>query len=82
MAIHRCVRLERLPKLSGSALRLLLCKYLQPHACASTRLSAHQGGHSSRLQTPYAVVDSYHGSSALPGSIAPMREGNGGGPKG
>ena len=51
MAIHRYVRLERLPKLSGSALSLLLCMSLQPHARASTRLSAYQGGHFSRLQS-------------------------------
>ena len=41
MAIHSVVRFERLPKLSGSALSLLYRMSLQPHARASTRLSAH-----------------------------------------
>ena len=51
MAIHRNVRFESLPKLSGSTLRLLLCMSLQPRTRASTRLSAYQGGHFSRLQS-------------------------------
>ena len=37
MAIHRCVRFERLLKLSGSALRLLLCMYLHPRQQAAQR---------------------------------------------
>ena len=50
MTNHSVPRLERLPKLSGSALRLLLYMYLQPRARASTLLSTHHSGHASRLQ--------------------------------
>ena len=42
MANHSVpLRLGRLPKLSGSALSLLLSMFLHPRARASTRLSAH-----------------------------------------
>ena len=49
MAIHKFVRPERLLKLSGSALSLLLSMFLQPRARASTRLSAHHSARACRL---------------------------------
>ena len=77
MAIHRSVRLERLPKLSGSALRLLFFMFLHPRARASTRLRASAAQRLPRwscLQTttvaPCAVVIVIYIGSATPTQAA------------
>ena len=71
MGIHSSSRLERLPKLSGSALSLLFSISLQPRARASTRLSANHSARASRLQSrPNAVVVLV----LYTGSITPTQE--------